>query len=253
MIIFHMVKESEWKNFIHSEFYGGKSLKTDGFLHCCSFDQILHVANNNLRSIDEKLLILCINTEYLSSELKWEKNFKNGMVFPHIYGPINKESVINTIEFKKEQSGNFSIPKELYNYQNIEKSCGAIVIHKFENEYKALLIGFTHANKLNWGFPKGHVENNESEHETAKREIKEETGLEVEFIGNFREHTYFSCKKGVTQEVVYFGAKSHSEKVTCQKGEVDKYIWCNFEDVGHYLTFECDRNIFKNFAKFFNK
>lgn len=252
MILFHIVAEKEWQNFSQSESYEGKTLKTDGFLHCCSFDQILHVANNNLKNIGEQLLIICLNTEYLSSELKWVENPNNKMIFPHLYGPINSEAVINTIKFEKDESGNFFISDELYNYKNIEKSCGAIVIRKFEDTYKTLLIGFPHDNKLNWGFPKGHVENNENEYETAKREIKEETGLSVDLIPKFREHTYFSCKKGVTQEVVYFGAITTSEKVTPQKGEVEKCLWCDLEDACNRITFECDKNIFNKFIKFIN-
>lgn len=252
MIIFHIAKENQWTNFNKYKTYEDETLKTYGFLHCCTFDQILHVANGNLKNVDERLIVVCINTEYLSSKLKWEKNIKNDMVFPHLYGPINQDAVINTLKFEKDTSGNFFISNKLYNYKNIEKSCGAIVIQKFENTYKTLLIGFPHNNKLNWGFPKGHVENNENEHETAQREVKEETGLDVDIITDFREHTYFSCKEGVTQEVVYFGAMATSDKVTPQAGEVEECLWCDMASAYKLLTFECDKNILSRFIKFMN-
>jgi ADP-ribose pyrophosphatase YjhB (NUDIX family) len=54
-----------------------------------------------------------------------------------------------------------------------EKSCGCIII---ENR-KVLLIKQTSGI---WGFPKGHVEHDETEEETAKREVKEETNIDVE-------------------------------------------------------------------------
>ena len=53
-----------------------------------------------------------------------------------------------------------------------EKSCGCIII----NKNKVLLIKQT---KGHWGFPKGHVEKDETEIETAIREVKEETGLDI--------------------------------------------------------------------------
>lgn len=252
MIVFHIVKASQWLNFKANQVYEEKSLESERFLHCCTFEQILHVANNNLKKINEDLLVVCLNTDYLSSELIWEKNEKNGMIFPHLYGPINKEAVINTVKFEKNENGYFFISDELYSYKNIEKSCGAIVIRKFENAYRALLIGFLHNEKINWGFPKGHVEKNEDEYQTAKREIKEETGLNVDIIPDFRENTYFSCKKGVTQEVVYFGAISQNEEVVCQEGEVEKYLWCDLEKVCEHLTFECDKDIFRSFIKYMN-
>ena len=70
----------------------------------------------------------------------------------------------------------------------MEHSCGAIVFvrHK-EREYLLLHYGMGH-----WGFVKGHVEDNETEKETALRELKEETGLsKVEFIEGFKEKTHY--------------------------------------------------------------
>ncbi len=249
MIIFHITNRNNLKKFNQTKLYTNETLKTDGFLHCCTFDQIPNVANNNLQNTDEKLIVVCINTEYLSSKLMWEKGFKNGMVSPHIYGPINSNAIISTEKLEKNKSGNFYVSNELYSYKNIEKSCGGLVIRKLKNTYQILLINFFHNGKLIWGLPKGHVENNENEHQTAKREIKEETGLDVKIIPNFRKNTYFSCKKGVTQEVVYFGAVAISNKVTPQKGEVENCLWCNLKDAYNKLTFDCDKNILISFIK----
>ena len=58
-----------------------------------------------------------------------------------------------------------------------EKSCGGIVYRKFHGNTEILLI--KHIKSGYWSFPKGHVENSETEEETAKREIKEETGIDV--------------------------------------------------------------------------
>ena len=53
-----------------------------------------------------------------------------------------------------------------------------------------------------WSFPKGHVEKNETEKETALREIREETGLNVIKIieGMGRDKVYLS--PGMTDESV---------------------------------------------------
>ena len=87
-----------------------------------------------------------------------------------------------------------------------EKSCGAIVFTVENGEIKYLLVqemsGFH-------SFPKGHVENNETEEETALREIKEETDLEVELYTDFRVAERYNPteKPGATKEVIYFLAK----------------------------------------------
>ena len=68
-----------------------------------------------------------------------------------------------------------------------EKSVGAILFHE-ENEkplFLLLLYGAGH-----WDFPKGHVEEEETENQTMIRELQEETGLaaeQVEVLPFFRE------------------------------------------------------------------
>ena len=64
-----------------------------------------------------------------------------------------------------------------------EKSCGAVVFTMVGDTLKYLLV---HSVNGFWGFPKGHVEAGESEYDTAKREIREETGVNVTFIDGFR-------------------------------------------------------------------
>lgn len=59
---------------------------------------------------------------------------------------------------------------------NNEKSCGTIIL----NENKILLI--QQKKSGNYGFPKGHMKNNETEIETAIRETKEETNIDVTVI-----------------------------------------------------------------------
>ena len=58
-----------------------------------------------------------------------------------------------------------------------EKSCGAVVYRDGKNGFEWLLI---RQNQGHWCFPKGHVKDGENEHETAFREVKEETGLLIE-------------------------------------------------------------------------
>lgn len=88
----------------------------------------------------------------------------------------------------------------------LEKSCGAIVYTVENEEIKYLLVeeisGFH-------SFPKGHMENEETEEESALREIKEETNLDVEMFTDFRVSEQYNPaeKPGVTKQVVYFLAE----------------------------------------------
>ncbi len=87
------------------------------------------------------------------------------------------------------------IPKE-------DKSCGAIVFTRMDGQIQYVLI---ESKKGIYGFPKGHVENSETETETALREVFEETRLTVELIDGFRiEDHYIISNTKVARKVVYF-------------------------------------------------
>ena len=67
-----------------------------------------------------------------------------------------------------------------------EKACGAIIFTNENNVRKYILLCGHGIYKGYYGFPKGHVEEGETERETALREVKEETGLDVVLYDDFR-------------------------------------------------------------------
>lgn len=87
-----------------------------------------------------------------------------------------------------------------------EKSCGAIVYRKSHGNTEILLI--KHINSGHWSFPKGHMENGETEIETAIREIKEETSVNVMIDPTFRETVSYFPKRDTQKTVVYFIARA---------------------------------------------
>ncbi len=175
------------------------------------------------------------------------------MTFPHIYGLINTDSVIDVIDFRKNQYGDFFISDELLNFSHYEKSCGAVIFREFISEYKVLLTNFIYNNESRWGFPKGHVENNETEIQTTLREVKEEVGIDIDIISKLRVSTLFSMKKGTINEAVYYCAEAKSLEITCQKGEVERTDWFNFEEAYSHLTYDCDKKILMKFIEFFRE
>ena len=92
-----------------------------------------------------------------------------------------------------------------------EKSCGAIVYTVENGIIKYLLV---EENSGFHSFPKGHVENDETEEQTAIRETKEETGLEVDLITDFKVCEQYDPaeKPGFTKQVVYFLANYSDAK-----------------------------------------
>lgn len=126
-----------------------------------------------------------------------------------------------------------------------EKSCGTIII---ENN-KVLLIQQT---DNAWGFPKGHVENNETEQETAIRETKEETNLDVEIIINKKYIINYKINNEIDKEVVFFLAKKTSDKIKKQDEEIKNIKWVDLTKAFDIITYENTKNLYKEVLKDIN-
>ncbi len=126
-----------------------------------------------------------------------------------------------------------------------EKSCGTIII---ENN-KVLLIQQT---DNAWGFPKGHVENNETEQETAIRETKEETNLDVEIISNKKYIINYKINNDIDKEVVFFLAKKTSDKIKKQDEEIKNIKWVDLNQAFDIITYENTKDIYKEVLKDIN-
>ena len=90
-----------------------------------------------------------------------------------------------------------------------EKSCGAVIFRKNKNDVKLLLV--KNHNGRHWSFPKGHIEENETEEETAIREIKEETNLDVKIMDNFREVSSY-CPFRKAKSTAFYGLTLRAQK-----------------------------------------
>ena len=122
-----------------------------------------------------------------------------------------------------------------------EKSCGAIIYRKFHGNTELLLI--KNQNGGHWSFPKGHVEAGETEEETAVREIKEETGIDVILDTSFRRVITYLPKKEVTKDVVYFLAKATSYDYVPQEEEIAKIKWVEINHAASMLSYDNDRQL----------
>ena len=132
-----------------------------------------------------------------------------------------------------------------------EKSCGAIVYKKENDELKFLLV---YQSNGHHSFPKGHMEEGETELETANREIKEETNLDVDVDQNFRyENSYFIETKNVYKDVVYFVATPKNFNLKNQEGEIIDCNWYTYNDVMNRLEFDSMKEIFKKAYEYITK
>ena len=128
-----------------------------------------------------------------------------------------------------------------------EKSCGAVILHRYSGGMKVLLIKNRSGN---WSFPKGHVERGETEHQTALREVKEETSLSVVLEDGFREESTYRIGRNAEKLVVYFLAFSETLHVKIQYQEISAYVWVDVKEAAGTISFDNDRRILQNALAF---
>jgi len=121
-----------------------------------------------------------------------------------------------------------------------EKSCGAVIWREAEGQRQYLLAKH---NGGHWSFPKGHVERGESEEETARREILEETGLAARVDTSFRQVVTYYPRPGVIKDVVFFLATPTGGKEHAQETEIAQLAWLPFQKTRERITFAADEEI----------
>lgn len=114
----------------------------------------------------------------------------------------------------------------------MEKSCGCIVFNNDKVLVEESLSGF-------YGFPKGHIENGESEEECAIRETLEETGISVRVDSSSRFSISYLVHDVVPKEVIYFiSYLNGSSDIVIQEEEVKSACWVPISEVRDILTFD---------------
>ena len=126
-----------------------------------------------------------------------------------------------------------------------EKSCGALVFRKDKNDGKTYILMIRHKRGGHRSFPKGHVEAGETEHETAIREVEEETAVKITIESDFCERVYYSPVPGVRKEVLYFLSVTEQTETHPRHGEIADVEWVPVEAAERSLTHENDKNVFR--------
>ncbi len=131
-----------------------------------------------------------------------------------------------------------------------ERSIGIILFRKENKELKYLLLyRKPHENfKESWDFVKGNIEEKESELETLKRELIEETGItDFKLIKNFKEKIQLFYKREnqtIFKEIIFYLGETKIKDIKLSY-EHDDFKWCNYEEAEKLLTHKNSKDILK--------
>jgi uncharacterized protein (DUF952 family) len=117
-MIYHITSRMAWNEARERGAYRTQSLETEGFIHCSTEEQVVPVAQKYYKG-EDGLLLLVIEPDRLTSDLKWEPpaegapppGVPDGDLFPHIYGPINLEAVVRVFDLQSQPDGKYNFPQ----------------------------------------------------------------------------------------------------------------------------------------------
>ena len=109
-VLVHLCTAQEWQAARRSGALRPDSLDATGFVHLSSPEQV-HLPANRLYAGRTDLMLLRIDAARLSSPVRWEPGVPtdpDGMVFPHLYGPLPVEAVISVTSYLPDGTGRFA-------------------------------------------------------------------------------------------------------------------------------------------------
>ena len=135
----------------------------------------------------------------------------------------------------------------------MDKSCGVVLF----NSDKVLLLRHSSISSRgggHWDFPKGHIDNGETEIQTALRELEEETGIaHANVIDGFRDtitYIFSGGREQIEKEVAFFIATTKESRVTLSHEHID-YSWLDFDSAFSRLTYANARQVLRNAIEFY--
>ncbi len=119
MNILHVTTRKAWIDATRLGQYSTPSLQSEGYIHASTIRQLLPVATKFYKG-ETGLVLFEIDPKRLTSEVKWEPpaggpppGVPEGEAFPHIYGPINLDAIVQVLDFEPGENGEFSLPASL--------------------------------------------------------------------------------------------------------------------------------------------
>ena len=101
--IYHIAEATHWEQAQRAGEYTmstrGRTLAEEGFIHAATAEQVPLVAGAYYRDAPD-LVLLVIDTERVRPELRYEQVPGQPNPYPHIYGPLNTDAVIETRPFQ---------------------------------------------------------------------------------------------------------------------------------------------------------
>lgn len=103
-----MVPKTYFESLSHDSDYLPEEFSKDGFIHCTDGEfMVSGIAYNIFKSLNDELLILFIDKKRVKSKIQYDDTEK---LFPHIYGPLNRDTIVKTVQMVRDRKGDWIFP-----------------------------------------------------------------------------------------------------------------------------------------------
>lgn len=111
-MIFHFVEKRIFEDGLRDGYYINPSLATRGFIHSVTKENMYIIAERYLMS-QEPIIILVIDESKIKADIIYEES--KGIIYPHIYGKIERNAIINVLPLLKDETNHFILNDEIKN------------------------------------------------------------------------------------------------------------------------------------------
>jgi glutathione S-transferase len=113
-LIYHIATRADWERALPDGEYTrssvDKTLADEGFIHASQASQVARTANRFYRDVAGDLVLLVIDPGLLRAEVRYEEVPGADLPFPHVYGPLNVDAVVDVRPFAAGPDGTFAFP-----------------------------------------------------------------------------------------------------------------------------------------------
>lgn len=101
----HLTPEAVWLSKAEGATYQPEAFVDEGFIHCTDGEaNLVRVANLFYQSDPRPHVVLVIEMERVTAPIRYEDPDR---IFPHLYGPLNREAVVAVRAIARRDDGTF--------------------------------------------------------------------------------------------------------------------------------------------------
>jgi len=104
-MVYHILPSENWEHARDQGEYRPASLANEGFIHLSRRYQVAGTLSRFFAD-HSGLILLCIDVARLHSELRYDA--ADGQFFPHLYGPLNLDAVVDVLQIAAGTEDPFS-------------------------------------------------------------------------------------------------------------------------------------------------